>query len=255
MAYLTRFAEEITLGIKSNIREMFEHMQSSRGSKLSVEAKISHTPEAVNQISQKPKKPAQHKKQYTQCKYCGRNTALWHEKSFQCSCQQKPKKQDAQRGSSNVHELHEESDSEPSSDEDVWTVSEEVNTVNEQKSRIQAALEIKGHKVINMQIDTGATCNVMPKNCLPKGCKIKATKKTLITYSKSKINVIGKVTLDICNPKTKADYQEEFVVVDSGLTPLIGAKTAQRMELLIVQRQNIMQLNTSDVEGPTPVIH
>ena len=37
---------------------------------------ISHTPEAVNQISQKPKKPAQHKKQYTQCKYCGRN----HEK-------------------------------------------------------------------------------------------------------------------------------------------------------------------------------
>ena len=42
------------------------------------------------------------------------------------------------------------------------------------------------------------------------------------------------------SPKTRKKYSVEFVVVESGLTPLIGARAAQGMEIITVNDENFI---------------
>ena len=121
-------------------------------------------------------------------------------------------------------------------------LSEEVNSVSEKIEYTQSFVDLGG-KVICMQIGTGATCNVLPYNSLPANTEIKATNRSHIIYFKSKLNVPGVATLNIRNPKNNAQYTEEFVVVENGLIPLLGTNTAQKMQVLVVQHRNILQLN------------
>ena len=147
-----------------------------------------------------------------------------------------------------VHELHE--DAPTSSEDELWALSfvEEVHSVSDKKKRIYAAMEI-GKKTVEMQIDTGASCNVLPCSCLPNGTEIQTTKRELITYSKSKLSVLGTARVHIRNPCNNTEYAAEFVVVEDGFAPLLGAETAQKMNLLVVQHQDILQ-----PDHPTPKI-
>ena len=56
--------------------------------------------------------------------------------------------------------------------------------------------------------------------------------------------------LNIRNPKNNAQYIEEFVVVENGFIPLLGVKTAQKMQVLVIQHQNILQLADENAETP-----
>ena len=122
------------------------------------------------------------------------------------------------------------------------SLSEEVNSVSEKIEYTQSFAD-PGGKVICMQIGTGATCNVLPYSSLPANTEIKATQRSHIIYFKSKLNVPGVATLNIRNPRNNAQYTEEFVVVENGLIPLLGTNTAQKMQVLVVHHQNILQLN------------
>ena len=74
-----------------------------------------------------------------------------------------------------VHELHK--DAPTSSEDKLWALSfaEEVHSASDNKKRFYAAMEI-GKKTVEMQIDTGASCNVLPRSCLPNGTEIQSTK-------------------------------------------------------------------------------
>ena len=48
--------------------------------------------------------------------------------------------------------------------------------------------------------------------------------------------------LNIVNPKNSKRHLVKFVVVNGEYTPLLGAKTAQEMELLTVQHDNILNI-------------
>ena len=98
-----------------------------------------------------------------------------------------------------------------------------------------------GKKTVEMQMDTGASCNVPLCSCLPANTEIQTTKRELITYSKSKLSVLGTARVHIRNPCNNIEYAVEFVVVEDGFAPLLGAETAQKMNLLVVQHQNILQ--------------
>ena len=139
-----------------------------------------------------------------------------------------------------VHELHE--DAPTSSKDELWALSfaEEVYSVSDNKKRIYAAMEI-GKKTVEMQKDTGASCNILPRSCLPNGTEIQTTKRELITYSKFKLSVLGTARVHIRNPCNNTEYAAEFVVVEDGFAPLLGAETEQKMNLLVVQHQNILQ--------------
>ena len=124
---------------------------------------------------------------------------------------------------------------------------EEVNTVTDNKKRIYAAME-SGKKTVEMQIDTGTSCNVLPRSCLPANTEIQTTKRELIIYSKSKLSVLGTARVHIRNPCNNTEYAVEFVIVEDGFAPLLGVETAQKMNLLVVQHQNILQPDHQNTE-------
>ena len=51
---------------------------------------------------------------------------------------------------------------------------------------------------------------------------------------------LGTTRLKVKNPKTQKKYSIEFVVGPENLTPLIGARTAQQMELMTVHQDNFV---------------
>lgn len=90
-----------------------------------------------------------------------------------------------------------------------------------------------------MQIDTGASCNVLPLSYLPTGAEVQKTKRELFTYSKSKLSVLGTTIVPVRNPRNNVEYIIEFVVVEDGFAPLLGADAVQKMNLVVVQHQKI----------------
>ena len=62
-----------------------------------------------------------------------------------------------------------------SAEDDSVSTSEVVNSVSDFPNKIYAVMEIQG-KPVRMQIDSGASCNVLPKKCLPGIAEIQKTK-------------------------------------------------------------------------------
>ena len=118
-------------------------------------------------------------------------------------------------------------DADSSSEEELLSVTFDstegsVHMVNEDKlpeKRIFATMEIAGENV-RMQIDTGASCNVLPQKFVPSGTNISKSDRTLKMYSKSTMPVLGTRRVRMRNPKNNKKYNAEFVVVKGDYTPL-----------------------------------
>ena len=54
-------------------------------------------------------------------------------------------------------------------------------------------------------------------------------------------------------PRNNSEYAVEFVVVENRFTPILGAEAAQKTDLVVAQRHNILHSSnaTSDVNQPT----
>lgn len=122
-----------------------------------------------------------------------------------------------------------------------------VHTIHEDglpRKKIFATMEIAGESV-RMQIDTGASCNVLPQKFVPPGTNIVECDRTLKMYSKSIMSVLGTCRVGMRNPKNKKKYNAEFVIVKGDYTPLIGSHASQRMNQVTVQQENIKQVTTN----------
>ena len=121
-----------------------------------------------------------------------------------------------------------------------------VSAVSDFPSKIYAAMEIQG-QTIKMQIDSGASCNVLSKKYLPQRTEVQKTNNLLTAYNKEQILALGTARWSMRNPKTRKKYNAEFVVVDNKNTPLIGARAAQQMGFIVVQHYNIQLESNSEV--------
>ena len=72
------------------------------------------------------------------------------------------------------------------------TLEHSANAVSRAKyqSKIHATMEISGRQV-KMQVDSGVSCNVMPRKLLPKDTVIPKTDLKLTSYSKTNLEVLG----------------------------------------------------------------
>ena len=93
-----------------------------------------------------------------------------------------------------------------------------------------------------MQVDSAASCNVLPHKFLPRDTEIKKKCLKLTTYTKTNLGV-AKVSLR--NPRNKKKYRTEFAIIDEDYTPLLSSSTAQQMGLVTVQQENILQVKKS----------
>ena len=137
------------------------------------------------------------------------------------------------------------------SEEEILSVSLDhtANAVDMSKFRnkIFAHMEI-ANELVKMQVNSGASCNVLPRKFLPRDTEIKKTNLKLTTYSKTNLKVLGVAKISLQNPKNKKKYCAEFAIIDEDYTPLLGSSAAQQMGLITVQQENILQVKESDQE-------
>ena len=98
---------------------------------------------------------------------------------------------------------------------------------------------------VKFQLDNGATCNLIPAKFLRAEVELFPTRKLLTMHNNTVMKPLGTSTVAVSNPKNSKTYQVEFAVVDDDqLTPILGNPTMQQMDLVRVQHQNVMAINT-----------
>ena len=204
-----------------------------------------------------------------ECKFCGRqhqrNRAKCPAYGQICSSCGKPnhfpvkcgkKSSDSKKPSQKskhrkVHQLADSDDASYSSEGEILSVSSQnaVNTVemSEFKSKIFAHIEIED-VLVKMQVDSGASCNVLPHKFLPKDTVVDTTEVKLTTHSKASVKVLGVAKIQLRNPKNQKKYRVQFVVIDEDYTPLLGSTSAQEMGMITVQHENILNVNETVVK-------
>jgi len=132
-----------------------------------------------------------------------------------------------------------------STKDDNVSTSEVMYSVTDFPNKIYAVMEIQG-KPVRMQIDSGASCDVLPKKYLPGVAQIQKSNKLLTVYNKQQISALGTARVSMLNPRTRKKYNAKFVVVDGNYTPLIGACAAQQRGLLVIQHHNIQLVSNNE---------
>ena len=103
---------------------------------------------------------------------------------------------------------------------------------------------------VKFQLDSGATCDLIPAKFLRIEAELFPTRKLLAMYNNTIMKPLGTCTVAVSNPKNSKTYQIEFVVVDDDQsTPILGNPTMQQMDLVRAQHQNVMTVNTEVQRG------
>ena len=97
-------------------------------------------------------------------------------------------------------------------------------------------------KTVNMKLDTGAQCNVLPYHVYKQISRkpLKASKSRLVSYSGHRLNTVGKATLLV---STKDKYiPMEFEIVKDKSMPILGLKAC--LDLNLISRLYSLKLNS-----------
>ena len=121
------------------------------------------------------------------------------------------------------------------------------------RSKIYATMKIKGGYETIFQVDTGATCNVIPSGELH-GTKyekrLASTTQVLKMYNSSPLKPVGKCRIQLTNPQNGRKYKVDFVVVkdtDADVN-LLRSRAVQQMNLIQVNHENMIpQAVTTEV--------
>lgn len=177
----------------------------------------------------------QHPREKEACPAYGKVCANCGNKNhFKSVCRQPEKR---------VH-LLENCDSDSTSDDEILSV--EQTSGKEHPKKLFARMKINDQsKLVKFQIDCGATCNVLSQDIIPKNVRFHRGQHTLRVYNGQEMKTIGACEITLTNPKNGESYDENFVVVNSGSHPILGSSTSQRMKLIAVQHDNIMNIEDS----------
>ena len=115
-----------------------------------------------------------------------------------------------------------------------------VSDKQKEEGPIYAEMDFKS-KLIKLQIDCGATVNVMPAHLVDLS-KLEPSNVTLRYYNNTLKPVLGKIRLPMDNPATGHKYAIMFQVIDEPSQPLLCRKAAEQMKLITVNYGNFKQV-------------
>ena len=131
------------------------------------------------------------------------------------------------------------------SEDDYYETIKTVTTVPQK--HVYATMHVNG-KPIKFQVDSGASCNVIPVSELQDvDYKLTKSNTVLTTYNKSEILPLGKTVLKMFNPKTGKTHKTEFIVVEQEATPILGNQSIQNMNLVTINYRNILALKSEEI--------
>jgi len=117
------------------------------------------------------------------------------------------------------------------------TCTADVYSVANSDTPIYCNMIIEGAPV-QMQVDCGATVNVLPKQYLKEKPYSKECVK-LRMWNHETTPALGRCRVKTVNPATGEKFKMNFVIVDNpGLTPLLSCKAAEKMKLITVNYHN-----------------
>ena len=198
-----------------------------------------------NPDKQKSKKPDPNVRS---CKFCGGDHPATREKcpAWGKTCNAcKGRNHFARvckKSSSSVRAVQEKESKSDSEGDDVQYVTSVTlvpdNICSVKATKSPYAKEIYAEMVIDkehikFQIDRGTIINVLPLRYV-RGHPITPTKKILRMWNGTELKPTGLTRLCVMNPRNKKRYSIEFAVVDEDLSPLLGARAAQHMNILTV---------------------
>ena len=131
-----------------------------------------------------------------------------------------------------VHCVENNTDSD-SDIESVCPVTAYVNEVKANKDKPIYCKMLVGNKPVELQIDCGATVNIIPKSKIGES-HIEPSNITLEMWNTKRMKALGTTKLEITNPKNSTKYLVKFVVVQQEFTPLLSRKAAEKMKLIVV---------------------
>ena len=137
----------------------------------------------------------------------------------------------------------------------LMVISHDINTAHTQNrlgNKIFVELEINGC-IRRLQLDTGATCNVMGMHDLPPHTQLTSTNKILNLYDATTIKPEGAFHAIVSNPRTKEKCEAEFLVVRSErAVPILGAPTSLELSLVVIQQERIHRTEENIVQTNVP---
>lgn len=86
---------------------------------------------------------------------------------------------------------------------DIRESQETINQVKQVHSKSQHLFAgmLLDKKLVNFQIDCGATCNVIPMQLLNPSIQLDHTEKELVMYNNSRLRPLGKCRVKLRNPR------------------------------------------------------
>ena len=144
--------------------------------------------------------------------------------NFAKCCKTKPKKK------KHLHVVRNDSDS---------SDTESVSIVKNNSGGIYGKLKIeKTGDMVQFQIDSRATVNVIPRNIAPD--KLEKSDCTLKMYNNTSVKPVGKCFMLVRNPVNMKTYNVLFQVVNGNVNPLISRKAAEQMKLITLNYENFL---------------
>ncbi|XP_045182664.2 uncharacterized protein K02A2.6-like [Mercenaria mercenaria] len=136
-----------------------------------------------------------------------------------------------------------------------------VDTISLDQTQNQAFITIEvgpKYKDVEFKLDTGSHVNIIPRsiwNCLGIHDPLRPTDRKLTAYDGTYLKVDGQANLKVRHKDTAVVSLEEFYVVNTSSTPLLGLKTCISMNLIMINVDNLdMALNKEDVLSRYPDI-
>lgn len=126
----------------------------------------------------------------------------------------------------------------------ITAVQTSINNCAEKEphKQIYAKFWYKNH-IIPFQIDSGATVNVLPYSYV-KDISLESSDVTLKMWNQTRHTSLGKFHINIRNIKDKERYSIEFIIIDCNITPLIDCRAAEQMNLLNINYDNFVSMNS-----------
>ncbi|XP_048747335.2 uncharacterized protein K02A2.6-like [Ostrea edulis] len=166
------------------------------------------------------------------CKKCGKSHALKKCPAYGQTCHEcgKPNHyakmcRSKKTKSKKIHEV------DPESDSDSEFGIETVEDTHDTRRKWTTTLKVENTNV-KFKIDTGAQCNIIPKNMCDKLgiTKLQQSKARLISYTGHKLKIDGKIR---CTVQHKNKYYAlQFYVVPGKVDPIIGLASCEEMNIL-----------------------
>ena len=111
---------------------------------------------------------------------------------------------------------------------------------------LKCKMNIAGEDVI-FQVDTGATCNLLPERLAR---NIKPYWGTLTMWNDSKYKPKGMCRTTVTNPKNGKKYKTRFIVCNDNCQPLLGLKASKVMGLLEVREDQFERIALMKAREP-----